>query len=60
MREGESCLYLIMMTHWFRSVRHNLSGKGKPFDMLRTSFRFPCASIKFLLFVAFKHAAPLI
>lgn len=26
---GESCLYLIMMTHWFRSVCHNLSGEGK-------------------------------
>lgn len=60
MREGESCLYLIMMTHWSRSVPHNLSGEGKPFDMLRTSFWFLCASIKFLLFVAFKRAAPLI
>ncbi len=29
MSATESCIYLIMMTHWFRSVCHNLSGKGK-------------------------------
>lgn len=53
---NESCICLIMMTHWFKSVCHNLSDEWR--YLTRSGhFWFLPASIKFLLFVALDPAA---
>lgn len=42
---GESCIYLIMMTRWFRSVRCNLSGKGEHLTRLENSLVPACFNL---------------